>query len=55
VEIEVPKDKVILKECAQLMDMGKGGMISAKKDNLGINFSFNTEDKKGTLAVFSTQ
>lgn len=39
----------------QLMDMGKGGMISAQKDKLGMNFSFNTEDKKGLLAVFSTQ
>jgi hypothetical protein len=39
----------------QLMDMGKGGMISAQKDKLGMNFSFNTEDKKGILAVFSAQ
>lgn len=39
----------------QLMDMGKGGMISAQKDNLGMNFSFNAEDKKGLLAVFSAQ
>lgn len=37
----------------QLMQMGKGGMISAKKDKLGMNFSFNAEDRKGTLAVFS--
>lgn len=40
---------------AQLTDMGNGGMISAQKDNLGINFTFNAEDKKGTLAVFSAQ
>lgn len=38
---------------AQLMQMGKGGMISAQKDKLGMNFSFNAEDRKGTLAVFS--
>ena len=40
---------------AQLLDMGKGGMISAQKDKLGMNFSFNAEDKKGLLAVFSAQ
>jgi len=40
---------------AQLSDMGKGGMISAQKNKLGMNFSFNAEDKKGTLAVFSSQ
>jgi len=40
---------------AQLMDLGKGGMISAQKDKLGMNFSYNAEDKKGTLAVFSSQ
>lgn len=39
----------------QLMDMGKGGMISAQKDKLGLNFSFNQDDKKGTLTVFSAQ
>ncbi len=40
---------------AQLLDMGKGGMISAQKDKLGMNFSFNADDKKGLLAVFSAQ
>jgi len=39
----------------QLLDMGKGGMISAQKDKLGMNFSFNADDKKGLLAVFSAQ
>ncbi len=39
----------------QLMDMGKGGMIIAQKGKLGMNFSFNKEDKKGILAVFSAQ
>ena len=39
----------------QLMDMGKGGMISAQKDKLGLNFSSSQDDNKGILAVFSTQ
>ncbi|MBA4367502.1 MAG: hypothetical protein C0403_07670 [Desulfobacterium sp.] len=39
----------------QILDMGKGGMISAQKDKLSMNFSFNSEDKKGLLGVFSAQ
>lgn len=39
----------------QLTDMGKSSMISAQKDKLGMNVSFNAEDKKGLLAVFSSQ
>jgi hypothetical protein len=38
---------------AQLADLGKGGMISAQKDKMGLNLSFNAEDRKGTLAVFT--
>jgi hypothetical protein len=38
-----------------LMEMGgKGGMLNAQKGNLGMNFAFSAETKKGTLAVFST-
>jgi hypothetical protein len=40
---------------AQLMEMGKGGMISAQKNQLGLHFSVNQEDRKGTLAVFAAQ
>jgi hypothetical protein len=39
----------------QLVDMGKGMMISAQKDKLGLNLSFSNEDKRGTLAVFTAQ
>lgn len=39
---------------ANLMDMGAGGMLTAQKGNLGINFAFNLQKKDGMLAVFST-
>jgi hypothetical protein len=40
---------------ANLMDMGKAGIISASKGNLGISFSYSAEKKDGMLAAFSTQ
>jgi hypothetical protein len=40
---------------ANLMDMGKGGLLNGTKGKLGITFSYSTEKKDGMLAAFSTQ
>jgi hypothetical protein len=41
---------------ADLIQMaGKGGILNAQKGNLAMNFSFNTENKEGTLAVYTAQ
>jgi hypothetical protein len=41
---------------ANLMEMGgKAAMLNAQKSDLGMNFAYSAETKKGLLAVFSTQ
>jgi hypothetical protein len=38
-----------------LMQMGdKGGMLNAQKGNMGMNFAYSLEDKRGTLSVYNT-
>lgn len=40
---------------SNFMLMGKGGMITAQKGKLALNFPFNTESKDGTLIVYTVK
>lgn len=40
---------------ANVMDMGKGGLLNATKGKLGITFSYSAEKKDGMLAAFTSQ